>query len=124
MEAVELLLAKGVENSINLVWLSRARTLSKGVVPGTPLHWAAAQGDLEIVEVFIKAKADVNSFGQGFATPLIYAAAAGYDLVVKRLCQAGADRSIRSTAQWHYGLSALQIAQMQGYTSISEILLR
>ena len=57
----------------------------------TPLHYAVLQGNLECVEILLRAKADVNAAAPNGSTALMLAARNGHVEVVKRLLAAGAD---------------------------------
>lgn len=57
----------------------------------TPLHYAALQGNLECVDVLLRAKVDVNAAAPNGSTALMLAARNGHVDVVKRLLAAGAD---------------------------------
>lgn len=92
MPAVQALLAKGA--AVNR--------------PGwTPLHYAGAGGDAEIVRVLLAHKADVNAPSPGKLTPLMLAAREGQESSVQALLDAGADTSLKNNE----GLTAAQIAE-------------
>jgi len=74
-EIVEMLLAHG------------AAVDQRGPNDYTPLHWAAGQGDLAVVEMLLANGADPNQITRidDLETALEVAAAAGHDVVVRRL---------------------------------------
>jgi len=51
----------------------------------TPLHWAAQNGHLSVVDYLVNNKADINSKSEENWTPLHIAARNGYIHVVKYL---------------------------------------
>src|SRR5436190_7627501 len=57
----------------------------------TALHWAAHNGDVDIVERLIKAGANINAKNEFGSTPLIEAATSGSTGVIDSLLKAGAD---------------------------------
>ena len=79
----------------------------------TPLHWAAANGHLAIVETLLASGADPNMPGNNNDTPL-HLAVNGYchdarDAIVKTLLVNGADPNLRDKhgrAAWQYGTLA------------------
>jgi len=74
--------------------------------PPTPLHFAAADGYQELVELLIRHKAKVNAVATtaNMATPLMFAAQNGRTATVRALLAAGADANLRNiqnnTAFW------------------------
>src|SRR5438105_6389323 len=57
----------------------------------TALHWAAHNGDVELVDRLIKAGAKVNAKNDYGATPMSEAAVAASADLLERLLEAGAD---------------------------------
>lgn len=99
--AVEALLAKGAE-------------VNK---PGwTPLHYAAATGNNEIVQILLDKSAYVDAESPNKTTPIMMAARGGHILTVKLLLDAGADAILRNDL----GMSAIDFAQKHGHTDIVE----
>lgn len=72
---VELLLAHG------------ASVRQRGINDFTPLHWAAGQGDLDMVELLLANGADPNEITRidDLETPVEVATAAGHEAVAERL---------------------------------------
>lgn len=80
---------------------------------GAAIGQAAAAGHAEIVELLIKAGANVNLRDRLGFTPLASAAYAGYGEIVHLLLAAGADR--QAPTDGHRSFSALEYAQMGLY---------
>ena len=78
----------------------------------TPLHWAIAKGDVEIVRVLLASGADINVTDAEGITPLHWVAYKGYEVIVKVLVIAGAD--IKATD--NNGSTVLDYAAQGGYT--------
>ena len=57
----------------------------------TALHWAVHRGDLELVDILLKAGADVSAANRYAVEPLSLAALNGDRVVIERLLDAGAD---------------------------------
>jgi len=57
----------------------------------TPLHYAAQNGHLSVVEYLVNQKADINAKDYGKMTPLHYAAQNGHLSVVEYLINQKAD---------------------------------
>lgn len=84
----------------------------------TPLHHAAAKGQLAVVKLLIDNKADVNAQKNDGVTPLHVAAALGYKDIVVALLDAKAD----ACAVDKKGRTPLSIAKAGGKTEIENIL--
>ena len=63
----------------------------------TPLHYAAYQGHLGVVNLLINSGAKVNARNQAGITAVFFASQMGHDEVVEYLVQNGADLSIADT---------------------------
>ncbi len=85
----------------------------------SPLFWASAAGNLEVVDLLLLAGADVNRKVRFGSTALIAAASWGHVAVIKRLIAAGADVNAVNDRL----ISALGIAAQRGKPDAVKILL-
>jgi len=74
--------------------LLSARQTASGA---TPLHLAAASGDVDCVQALLRAGCSVSSPANNGATPLHWAAGGGHTVVVRELLAAGAPAEARSS---------------------------
>lgn len=85
--------------------------LAKGAIvtyPGwTPLHYAAASGDDEIVRILLEHHAYIDAETPSKLTPLMIAAREGHEAAARLLMQEGADASLKNNEN----LTAAQIAE-------------
>jgi hypothetical protein len=72
----------------------------------TPLHWAAWQGKVAVVDLLIARRANVNAKDIVGQTPLHYAAWRGNTAAAARLLRAGA----KANARDHYGITPYRLA--------------
>jgi len=85
----------------------------------TALHWAAYTDDRVMVELLIRAEADVNAETRlGALTPLFIAAKGGNAAILRLMLEAGADAN-RSNAQ---GTTPLMLAAASGITAAVQVL--
>lgn len=97
--AVETLLAKGA--AINRPHWS-------------PLHYAAASGSNEIVQLLLNRGANINAVAPNNTTPVMIAAGEGYFQTVKLLLDRGADATLKNDL----GMTALDFAEKTGRKDI------
>ena len=93
--------------------------MSSTFVGAQPLHFAAADGDVESVTLLLDRGAKINATTQDGWTALHFACLWGDEGLVQLLLDRGADVSITTTA----GVSALSIATFEGNRNIIELLL-
>lgn len=99
--AVEALLAKGAE-------VNR---------PGwTALHYAAAIGSNEIVQILLDNYAYIDAESPNKTTPIMMAARGGHIMTVKLLLDQGADATLKN----ELGMTAIDFAVQFGYQDIAE----
>lgn len=101
MPAVEALLSKGAE-------VNR---------PGwTPLHYAAAVGNNDIVRILLDRSAYIDAESPNKTTPIMMAARGGHIMTVKLLLDEGADAMLKN----ELGMNAIDFAEKHGFTDIVE----
>lgn len=99
--AVEALIAKGAE-------VNR---------PGwTPLHYAAAIGNNEIVRILLDKSAYIDAESPNKTTPMMMAARGGHILTVKLLLDEGADATLKN----ELGMNAIDFAEKHNHKDIAE----
>jgi len=99
--AVEALLAKGAE-------VNR---------PGwTPLHYAAANGHNEIVQMLLEKSAYIDAESPNKTTPIMMAARGGHIRTVKLLLDEGADASLKN----ELGMNAIDFAAKHNHRDIAD----
>lgn len=85
----------------------------------TPLHDAALNGNKEVIDLLLAHKANMNAIADADgSTPLHYAASMGRLEAVKTLVDHGADVTLKNAK----GLTAIQLAEKNGFTDISQFL--
>lgn len=99
--AVEALLAKGAE--VN----------KKG---WTPLHYAAAIGNNEIVRILLDKSAYIDAESPNKTTPMMMAARGGHIMTVKLLLDEGADATLKN----ELGMTAIDFAEKHNHKDIAE----
>jgi ankyrin repeat protein len=112
LESIQLIQAATIGNLDRVQSLLSARVnldLDRGAAIGN----AAAAGHTQVVDLLIRAKANVNLSNNAGFTPIASAAHAGYSEIVRLLIDAGAD--IQAPAGGVNSYSALEYAQMGMY---------
>lgn len=85
--------------------------------PGwTPLHYAAASGNNDIVRMLIERAAYIDAESPNKTTPLMMAARAGHILTVKLLLDEGADATLKN----ELGMTAIDFAEKHNHKDIAE----
>jgi hypothetical protein len=99
--AVEALLAKGAQ--VNKTgW--------------TPLHYAAASGNNEIVQLLLDKSAYIDAESPNKTTPIMMAARSGHIMTVKLLLDEGADATLKNDR----GMTAIDFARAHNQKDIAE----
>jgi len=97
-----------------------AALLAKGAEvnrPGwTALHYAAAIGNNNIVQMLLDHSAYIDAESPNKTTPIMMAARGGHIMTVKLLLDAGADATLKNAL----GMTAVDFAKAHGYTDIEE----
>jgi ankyrin repeat protein len=86
----------------------------------TPLMRAADQGHALLVEIFVKAGADLNLCNHGGETALMRAAANGHAKEVKLLLDGGAASELQAKS----GFNALRMAAARGHDKVARYLVQ
>ena len=86
----------------------------------TPLHYAAAKGDAEIIRFLLSKKADVGACKKDGVTPLHVAVALGHKDAVEALLKAKANPNAKDKK----GRTPITLAQANGFTEIEQLLAR
>ena len=86
----------------------------------TPLHIACLRGQEDIVQLLLKAKANINALDRHGNTPLCLAAGYGHKVIVEQLLLAGADIELEKNG----GFTPLFIAAAKGHLEIIKILIQ
>lgn len=94
--------------------------LDKGAEPNqtgwAPLHYAAAVGNNQIVQLLLDHSAYIDAESPNQTTPIMMAARGGHILTVKLLLDEGADLTLKNGA----GMTALDFARAGGFKDIVE----
>ena len=112
LESIQLIQAASTGN-VDRVQSLLATNANKDLDRGAAIGNAAAAGHTKIVELLIRAGANVNLRDKLGFTPIASAAYAGYGEIVRLLIEAGAD--IQAPAGEDQSYSALEYAQMGLY---------
>ena len=85
--------------------------------PGwTALHYAAASGNNDIVQLLLDHFAYIDAESPNKTTPIMMAARSGHILTVKLLLEEGADATLKNEA----GMTAIDFASKSGHKDIAE----
>lgn len=84
----------------------------------TPLHYAATNGHLQIMDLLLENHAYIDAESPNRTTPLMMAAQYGTPAAVKLLLEAGADATLRN----QLGLTAIDFANKAGRTDAAELI--
>jgi len=94
--------------------------LDKGAEPNqtgwTALHYAAASGHNDIVQLLLDRYAYIDAESPNQTTPIMMAARGGHILTVKLLLDEGADATLKNGA----GMTAIDFARAGGFNDIVE----
>ena len=85
----------------------------------TPLHWAACQGQIEVVKLLLGKRADMSVKDRYGTRPLHFAAKYGSQKIVALLLDQGADKEARD----HDGCTPLHWAAWKGQLEVVRLLL-
>lgn len=128
---VKWVIGSGIHQAAQAGDLSRVRALL-AVEPGlakrrdqkhpqTPLHLAAAQGNVPLAELLLAHGADINAVDLTTGrTPLHLAAHLGHRQMIRFLLSRGANRGVADQG----GLTPLQVAQHAQKLAVAELLLQ
>ncbi|KAM0258573.1 hypothetical protein ACHAQJ_003744 [Trichoderma viride] len=86
----------------------------------TPLSWAAERGHEAIIQLLLKAGAEIDSKDKRDRTPLFWAASGGHEAVVKLLLEAGAEIDSKD----EYNQTPLGQAADEGHEAVVKLLLK
>jgi ankyrin repeat protein len=84
----------------------------------TALHYAAVVGHIDIVEILLKNKANVNALSPNNTTPLMMATRSGKLDLIETLIKNGADVSLKNSQ----GMNAYDFAKQAEMSSITQYL--
>ncbi|AUL99847.1 hypothetical protein B4966_06530 [Rhodocyclaceae bacterium] len=113
--ALMLAVLKGHEAVVDLLLEAGAPLEHDG---WAPLHYAAFEGRLSILDKLLARGAAIDALTPNRATALMLAARNGHIQVVRRLLGAGADPALKNDR----GLTAAQWARAQGNTDIADLI--
>lgn len=120
-EAGSEALAKAVRARDAQLALTLLRLGARPAAAGdSPLHYAAANGDGDILRCLLQYGADANQGDENGTTPLMLAAAAGHDYALFALLAAGADLDKRD----NLGRTALMFAVQSAHAGTVSLLLQ
>ena len=85
----------------------------------TPLHWAAYEGHIDLTELMLRNKAEVDARNKNGDTPLNRAAAKGHEPIAELLLVHMAEVNAKNYAGW----TPLHEAAFEGHKETTELLL-
>jgi len=94
-------------------------TISGSDKSGHNLHWAAARGNIDVTEILLEGKTNVEAQDETGKTALLVAAAGGHTEVVKMLLDASANVAAHDANGW----TALHMAARRGKLEVTQVLL-
>ncbi|OYY20685.1 MAG: hypothetical protein B7Y67_04795 [Polynucleobacter sp. 35-46-11] len=100
--------------TVKLLVLDKKATVNK--TGWAPIHYAATNGHLQIVQFLMANGAMINALSPSETTPLMMAIGSGNDDLIKYLLDNGADLRMRN----HEGYTAIDVAQMFGKDDIRD----
>ncbi len=92
---------------------------AKDARKSTPLHFAADNGSIEVIELLLEKDADLRAIDVDGDTPLHWAAFAGHQVVVELLIAAGAEINRKNKKD----RTPLEYAVRRGHTNVVDLLL-
>lgn len=100
--------------TVKMLVLNKKAAVNK---PGwAPIHYAATNGHLQIVQFLMANGAMINALSPSETTPLMMAIGSGNDDLIKYLLDNGADLRMRN----HEGYTAIDVAQLFGKDDIRD----
>ncbi|MEY4496036.1 MAG: hypothetical protein RL744_1100 [Pseudomonadota bacterium] len=100
--------------TVKMLVLNKKAAVNK---PGwSPIHYAATNGHLQIVQFLMANGAMINALSPSETTPLMMAIGSGNDDLIKYLLDNGADLRMRN----HEGYTAIDVAQLFGKDDIRD----
>lgn len=104
----------GDMSTVKMLVLNKKAAVNK---PGwSPIHYAATNGHLQIVQFLMANGAMINALSPSETTPLMMAIGSGNDDLIKYLLDNGADLRMRN----HEGYTAIDVAQLFGKDDIRD----
>src|SRR3989338_8964346 len=107
-------------SSISIIFILLVSMAMTGCA--TPLHIAAARGDINAVKALLEQRADVNKRDKNGSTPLNEASSKGHANIVSLLIEKGADTTITATLPSLGKKTPLEIAEKFNKTIITKMI--
>ncbi len=112
------LMMASLKGQVDIVRKLIARDADVNKTGWAPLHYAATNGHLEVMQLLLDNHAYIDAESPNKTTPLMMAASYGSTAGVKLLLDAGADPLLKNTQ----GLGAIDFAQRVGRTEVVELI--